>query len=84
MYSYKVTQSLRVLTSTAAMWLFVHELMTASLMWMLVLNPGTVNDSWATEHTLQLSACLQYSKQVNERDAKVTVKAILHNNFRIN
>jgi len=42
--------------------MFVHELMMASLMLLLVLNLGTVNDSWALEHMLQLSACLQYSK----------------------
>jgi len=40
-------------------WMFVHETMTTSLMLSLVPSRGTVHDSWAVEHTLQLSACLQ-------------------------
>jgi len=42
-------------------WLFVHA-MTASLMLLLVLRPGTVNGSWAVERTLLLSASLQQHK----------------------
>jgi len=54
-----------------AMWLFVHEPMSAALMLLLVLNLGTANDSWAVEHMLQLSACLQYNKQVHEQAVQV-------------
>ena len=53
-------------THVMATWQFVHEPTMATLVLSLVRSLGRVNDSWVQEHTLQLSACLQHNKQVDE------------------